>query len=282
VRRHLVPRLFELACYAAACLALVVLVGLVGTVVWKGARALNPSFLWMPSSGAGADGGVRYQILGTLWMTAFACALVVPLSLAVSLVTTQLAPPRLASKVRAGLQLLNAVPSILFGLFGFVVFVHGLGWGKSWLTGSVLLALMVLPTVTMTWSEAMAAVSRDFLEAARGLGFSVGRAAWKVVVPQSVHGLWRGLLLGLARAAGETAPILYTAVVFSGATLPTGVRDEPVLALPYHIFVLSQDSYDPQAAAAAWGAAAVLLGLVLGAFIAALPLRRRAFEEARG
>ena len=75
--------------------------------------------------------------------------------------------------------------------------------------------------------------------------------------------------------------ILYTAVVFSGAGLPTGVRDNPVLALPYHVFVLSQDSFDPRAAASAWGAATVLLGIAFAAFLVALPLRRRAHEEAR-
>lgn len=280
--RRRTARWIELACCGAAGLALLVLVLLIGAVLWKGAGAVRPAFLWQPSTDAGVGGGVRYQLVGTVWMTACAAALVVPLALAVALVATQFAGQRLASLARSGLQLLNAVPSILFGLFGFVVFVHGLGWGKSWLTGSVLLAWMILPTVSVTLSEAMEAVPREVTDAARALGLSRGRCAWQVVVPHSLHGLWRGLLLGVARAAGETAPLLFTAVVFSGATVPNGIRNEPVLALPYHVFVLSQDSYDPAAETAAWGAALALLGVVLLMLTLALPLRRRAFEEARG
>ena len=141
---------------------------------------------------------------------------------------------------------------------------------------------VVVPTVTVSWADAMRGISAGYLETARALGLSRGRMALAVVIPQSVHGLWRGLLLGLARAAGETAPILFTAVALNGVdALPRGIVDNPVLALPYHIFALSQDAYDPAAASAAWGAAIVLFALVLAFFAVGLPLRLRAHEEAR-
>ena len=177
--------------------------------------------------------------------------------------------------------MLNGVPSILFGILGLIVFVKFLGWGKSWLSGGLLLGLMILPTVTVSLIERIKALPPAYVEAAVGLGLSRSQVVWSIVLPQSVGGLVTGLLLGLARAAGETAPIMFTATVFAGVTLPAGVRESPVLSLPYHIFILAQDSFDPAAAARVWGAAAVLLGVVFLLSAAALPVRLRVHEEAR-
>jgi phosphate transport system permease protein len=102
------------------------------------------------------------------------------------------------------------------------------------------------------------------------------------VLPQSLGGLVTGLLLGLARAAGETAPIMFTATVFAGATWPAGIKDSPVLSLPYHIFILAQDSFDPAVSGKLWGTALVLLALVFGLSLLALPARLKVHEEARG
>ncbi len=99
------------------------------------------------------------------------------------------------------------------------------------------------------------------------------------MLPQTLGGLVTGLLLGLARAAGETAPILFTATVFSGATWPAGVRESPVLSLPYHIFILAQDSFDTSAAGKVWATAVVLLVLVFLLSLIALPLRLRLLTE---
>jgi phosphate transport system permease protein len=120
------------------------------------------------------------------------------------------------------------------------VFVKFLGWGKSWLAGGLLLGLMILPTVTVSLVERIKVLPARYVEAAAGLGLTRSQIVRSVILPQTVGGLVTGLLLGLARAAGETAPILFAATVFAGATVPTGVRDSPVLSLPYHIFVLAQ------------------------------------------
>jgi phosphate transport system permease protein len=178
------------------------------------------------------------------------------------------------------LYVLNGVPSILFGLFGLIVFVKGLGWGKSWLTGGLLLGMMMVPTVAVAFSERIAALPSKFVEAAHGLGLTRSQIVWSVVVPQCRGGLITGALLGLARAVGETAPIMFTATIFAGATFPKAVTESPVLTLPYHIFVLAQDSFDPAANAKLWGAALVLLGLVLILSLAALPMRLRTHEAA--
>ena len=120
---------------------------------------------------------------------------------------------------------------------------------------------------------------RRYLDAARGLGLRRSQMIRAVVLPQSIGGLITGLLLGVARAAGETAPIMFTATIFAGASLPSGVRESPVLSLPYHIFILAQDSHDPAVRTKLWGAALVLLFIVMAFSLAALPIRLKLHEE---
>ena len=124
------------------------------------------------------------------------------------------------------------------------------------------------------------AIPDAYPRAARGLGLSRSQVVWSVYLPHSVGGLASGSFLGLARAAGETAPIMFVAAVFSGVRLPTGIRESPVLALPYHVFVLAQDTFSIEAQAELWAAAFVLVALVLTLSLAALPWRLRAHEEA--
>jgi phosphate transport system permease protein len=140
---------------------------------------------------------------------------------------------------------------------------------------------MILPTVTIAFVEKLRAIPRRTIEAAAGLGLDRGRMVNAVLIPQAASGLVTGTLLGLARAAGETAPIMFTAVIFSGASIPRGVVDSPVLALPYHIFVLAQDAFDPAVVQNVWGTAVVLLLVVVTLSLVALPLRLRIHEEAR-
>jgi phosphate transport system permease protein len=279
--RRLGERLFWLACGAAAVLALAVLAGVVGATLARGGSALSWSFLVRASTEAGAGGGIAYQLAGTLILVATALAAAVPLAVALALLATVYLPERRARGLRLALYAGNAVPSVLFGIFGLLVFVHGLGWGKSWLAGGVVLGMMIVPTVTVALAERIAAIPRGYLEAAAGLGLGRSRVVRAVVLPQSAGGLVSGTLLGLARAAGETAPILFCAAVFTGAGLPAGVRESPVLALPYHVFVLAQDSLAPGSAERLWAAAFVLVALVFALSLLALPARLRVHQEAR-
>jgi phosphate transport system permease protein len=161
-----------------------------------------------------------------------------------------------------------------------VVFVQFFGWGKSWFTGGILLGFIMLPMVTVALMERIAGLPARYLEAAAGLGLSQSQIIWSVILPQSLSGLVTGSLLGLARVAGEIAPIMFTATIFAGATIPHGIKDSPVLSLHYHIFNLAQDSFDPGVGAKVWGTALVMLGVVFVLSVIALPARLKIHEEA--
>lgn len=281
--RKVLDRALWLACLGCALFAVGLLLGLVAVIAGRALPALSWSFLGKAAAQAGAAGGIRYHVVGTLILMATALAVTVPMATGLALVQGVYLRGSARWRRRVGLLLhvLNGVPSILFGVFGFTVFVHGLGLGKSWLTGGVLLGLMILPTVAVSLQQRIDALPAAYLEAAAGLGLRPSQVVWSVVLPQCASGLVTGALLGLARAAGETAPILFTATVFAGPTVPQGIRESPVLSLPYHIFVLAQDSFDPAVAPRVWATALVLLGLVLSLSLAALPLRLRLHEEAR-
>ena len=278
-------RLFDLAFRTLAGLCALIACGIlatiVGTIVAKGFPAVSWQFLTEQIRLVGADGGIFYNLVGTLILLASALTVSAPLAIGTALVVGfYLRDERWRRRFQLLLYVLNSLPSLLFGLFGFIVFVKFLGWGKSWLTGGVLLGLMILPTVTVALLERLRAVPARYLEAAAGLGLRPSQIVWSVLWPQSVGGWITGSLLGLARAAGETAPIMFTATIFAGATLPGGIKESPVLSLPYHIFVLAQDSFDPSVGPKVWGTAVVLLGLVFALSLIALPLRLRLHEEA--
>jgi len=161
------------------------------------------------------------------------------------------------------------VPSIVFGVFGLIFFVNLLGFGISWFAGAVILAFMILPTVTLAAYQSMNSIPQIYRESADALGLRQWQVTVKVVVPQGFNGAVSGLLLGLARAIGETAPIMFVATAFSGVTLPTSLL-APVTTLPTHILALSQQATNPQALANAWGASLVLVSLVTVFGISAL------------
>lgn len=281
--RRFIRFLLPAAASLCATFALAAVAIILGVLLFRGLGSVNWAFLTADTRAAGAEGGIIFQILGTLILIATALIVAAPPALAIGLtrVVFLSVRPRAARAVDALLHALNGVPSIVFGIFGLIIFIQVFDWGKSWLAGGILLGVMILPTLTVALVERLAAVPRKYIEAATGLGLTREQIITAVWLPQSWSGLVTGSLLGLARAAGETAPILFVTAVFSGATLPDGIRDNPVLALPYHIFVLAQDSFNKEARANLWGAALVLVLLVSCFSFAALPLRLKLHEESR-
>ena len=160
------------------------------------------------------------------------------------------------------LYALNAIPSVTYGIFGLIFFVNILGTGLSWFVGSLILAMMMLPTVTLASHAAMNALPKGYAQNAAALGLSRGEVVRLVILPQSAHGIVTGLLIALARAIGETAPIMFIATAFSGVGLPRSLL-EPVATLPTHILALAQQSTDAQALQNAWGASLTLVSFVI-------------------
>lgn len=265
-----------------ALLSAAALFSIVAAILFKGLPALSWRFLTEQIKLVGADGGIFYNLIGTFILISTALATAAPLAVAISL--THGVYLHRKSRIRRCLELflhvLNGVPSILLGLFGLIVFVGFLHLGKSWLTGGILLGIMILPTVTVALMERIASIPGSYLEAAVALGLTQTQIIFSVILRQSFSGLLTGSLLGLARAAGETAPIMFTATIFAGAGFPTGIKESPVLSLPYHIFILAQDSFDPAVRTKIWATAIVLLGLVFGLSLIALPFRLKLHEEA--
>ena len=263
-------------------LSISLLLFILWAILWQGWGPLSLDFVLSPMRGAGGEGGIWYQILGTVLLLITSATVATPFAVALSLLQTHyFSRSRYRKLVSSILHLLNGTPSILFGILGFVFFVKWLEWEKSWLAGGIILGMMILPTVTLALVQRMETIPKSYIEEAMSMGMTEDQITWAVHVPYGWGGLLTGLVLGLARAAGETAPIMFTAAVFSGAGFPSGIKDSPILALPYHIFNLAQDAYSPNAIETAWATAATLTAVVLTMSLIALPFRARSHEEAK-
>ena len=247
----------------ALFISLAILVFLIGSILWEGAKALSFDFIFSKATDFGAAGGIRYQLIGSLILIGVAALLVLPLAIGTAIYRSEyIKSQQWGRRIDLAIFSLNGIPSITYGLFGLIVFVNILGMGVSWLIGSILLAMMILPTVTVSTYQAMRAIPNIYRENAVALGLSRSQMIRKVILPQSWHGVVTGLLIGLARAIGETAPIMFVATAFSGVTWPRSIY-EPVSSLPTHILALAQQATNPDALRNAWGASLTLIILVM-------------------
>jgi len=230
-------------------------------LIIKGIAGFNLSFLIEPMANAGLSGGVRYQILGSLILISSAALIATPIALSFCYCFQNLSPFR--RPLITLLHALNSIPSIVFGFLAFLFFVIYLSWGKSWLAGGIILAIMITPSLSFFLIDSLKALPTKYTETTKSLGLSFDQRWWKLYVPLLLKPYLTGLFLSLGRAAGETAPILFVACVFYGAGLPTGIKDNPILSLSYHIFQLSQEAYDPQAVSRLWASALLIVLIVL-------------------
>ncbi|MFE6225175.1 phosphate ABC transporter permease subunit PstC [Streptomyces sp. NPDC057854] len=266
--------------YGALLLPTALLLGMLGILLARGGAALNPAFWFTPSAGA-ADGGIRDQIVGTLLLLATTALIALPLGYGAGIVIGTRASAKTSRILETLTVAVGGTPTILLGLAGYVLLCTTMGWGRSWLAGAVVLVPVVVPVVALTTAGRVRGMPGELTESALALGLTRSQYIRSVVIPYTWPATLTGLLLGLARAAGETAPLIFTATVFFGApALPTGIVNAPVQALPTHIFTLSQDSGAPEAIAQAWGSALVLVLITAGLLTLAVFLRNR-FEGAR-
>ena len=262
-RRALINIIYASTLRVALFISLSILVFLIGSIIWQGGKALSLDFLMSDARDFGASGGIRYQILGSLILIFIAACLVLPLAVGTAIFRSEyVTSEKLGHQIDLAIFSLNGIPSITYGLFGLIIFVNIFGMGVSWIIGSILLAIMILPTVTVSSYQAMRAIPNSYRENAAALGLSRAQTVRRVILPQSLHGVVTGLLIGLARAIGETAPIMFVATAFSGVSWPRSIN-EPVSTLPTHILALAQQATNPDALRNAWGASFTLILIVI-------------------
>jgi phosphate transport system permease protein len=225
---------------AAATVTIIIPVALIFLIILvNGLPALTPEFIFAAPRAGMKAGGIFPALVGTIYLTLGTMVFSLPLGVFAAIYLTEYARENWLTRViEVAIINLAGVPSIVYGLFGLGAFVMFLNLGASILAGSLTLAIMTLPVIITASREALTAVPRSFREVSYSLGASRWQTVWKVVLPNAVPGIITGTILGLSRAAGETAPILFTVAAFYLPKLPQSVFDQ-VMALPYHIYVLS-------------------------------------------
>jgi phosphate transport system permease protein len=243
-------------------------------LVAKGAPAMNWSFLTEMPRGGMREGGILSAIVGTLWLLAGTLVFAVPVGILAAIYLTEYAPVnRFTRMIRLAIVNLAGVPSIVYGLFGYGLFVLFLHFGKCVLAGSLTLALLILPVIITSAEEALLTVPKSFRDGSLALGATKWQTIWRVVLPNSAAGIITGVVLGIGRAAGETAPIMFTAAAFYLPKLPKSAFDD-CMALPYHLYVVATEMFNAPEKVQ-WGTALTLLMLVLGLNLAAALIRAR-------
>ena len=270
-----------LACFAYISMGTIVLILLtiLLLILKNGFSSISLQFILEPMQKAGKGGGVLYQIIGTLILLGTTLIITMPISLGVALLQKEYITNKIIKKIiKLLLYSLNGIPSIIFGLFGFFFFVKYLEWGKSWFIGSILLSIMILPTTTIGLLEGMYRVTNNYIDNGKALGLTQTQIIYSILLPQSLGSFLSSTLIGLIRAIGETAPIMFTATIFSGISIPSGIKNNPILTLPYHIFILTQESYNETIRNNAWGSVIILIGIVCVLSLLLIPFRMRSVE----
>ena len=211
----------------------------IGVIVVQGLPAISAEFLFSAPRNGMREGGIWPAIVGTFLLTVGTAIFSVPLGVAIAIYLSEYARDnKFTRTIRLAIINLAGVPSIVYGLFGLGLFVLALGFGSSILAGSLTLAIMTLPVIISTAEEALRSVPQSFRTVSISLGGTKWQTIRKVVLPNALPGIITGVILGLERAAGETAPILFTVAAFYLPTLPNSIFDK-TMALPYHLFVIS-------------------------------------------
>lgn len=258
-RRRLVNMLMQVLATLAAMLAVGLLALVLGSVARRGASALDLNLLTKtPVPFGQTGGGLAHAFVGSAILVALATAMALPLGVLIAIYVTELAPRWLATIVRLSLDVINGLPSIVVGIFVFSVLV--LGHTQSGYAGACALAIIMLPLVSRATQEMLLLVPGSLREAAYALGASRWRTVLGVVLPTSLGGIATGTTLAIARAAGETAPLLFTSSLTASSV--TTNPSNPLQSVTLSIFQLSE-SPDPADHAKAWAAALVLITFVM-------------------
>jgi phosphate transport system permease protein len=272
----------EVLCTLAAALAVAVLLLVVISVLIKGLPAISFGFLTkLPHTSVltGANtGGIADDIVGSAILIGLASAMAIPVGILAAIYTTEFAGPRVSYAIKFALDILNGVPTIVIGLFIFGILV--VGHTQSGWAGAIALAIIELPIVARAAQEVLELVPRSLHEGGLALGLRRWRIVLRIILPTALGGLITGAVLGVARVAGETAPLLFTSSIFSNLSLTTN-PSQAMPNIPTTIFSLSES---PSASdhAQAWAAALVLILFVLLLSVVARALHERSRSRLRG
>jgi phosphate transport system permease protein len=271
---------------AFALLALVTVLVIVPVVfvllilLIRGLPAISWQFLTQEPRSGMTEGGIFPAIVGTFYLVVGTVIVALPLGIGGAVYMTEYARPGKALRlIRLAIVNLAGVPSVVYGLFGLGLFVIFLKLGTSLISGCLTLGVLVLPIVITATEEALRAVPQSFREASASLGASKWQTVSRVVLPTALPGILTGTILAISRAAGETAPILFTCAAFYLSQLPRSIFD-PILALPYHLYGLATQATNAPDVIK-YGTALVLIALVFGTNITAIVLRLKARRTKR-
>jgi phosphate transport system permease protein len=263
-------------------IVLAVLILILYDVGKKGGGAISWQFLTQAPRRGMTEGGIFPAIMGTFLVTIVTAVLAIPLGMFSAIYLNEYArKSRLNRMIRLAIRNLSGVPSIVYGLFGVILFVNILKFGTSILSAGLTLGLMTLPWTITASEEALKTIPNSYREGSLALGATKWQAIRTNVLPYALPGMLTGTVLGLARAAGETAPIMFTGAAFSLPFLPRSLSDQ-FMALPYHLYIMATQHHDiAKARPLAYGTALVLIVFVLGMNMGAVLLRYRLRRKKR-
>jgi len=260
ISRHATQRLAKGVIWVAAFSTLAVMVWILLQVLVEGVPLLNFKFFLDSPRQMGRTGGIFSTIIGTLALTAVAIVIATPLGVGTAVFLREYTrESRVSRMIRFGTDCLAGVPSIIFGLFGFVFFVIFLRMGWSILSGGLTLATMILPTIICTAEEAIKAIPHSYREVSFALGGTRWQTVARAILPNALPGIFTGVLLGVGRSVGETAAIILTAG--SSLLMPTSLFS-PIRTMSVHFYILAREGISMEMAYAT-GAALILLILVI-------------------
>ncbi|KAF5414464.1 MAG: hypothetical protein C5S48_08695 [Candidatus Methanogaster sp.] len=255
--------------WVSASIAILTLLFILGYIVVQGIPVLTLSFLLESPRLSGAEGGILPAIVGTLCLLLVALLFAVPIGIGAAIYLAEYAPVGAVTRIISfGVECLAGIPSIVIGLFGYAFLVIYLGFGFSIISGGLALMFMILPWVVRVSEESLKAVPGGLREGSLALGATKWQTVSRVVLPSAVPGITTGVILGVGKAIGETAVIMFTAG--SSLLMPTSFFD-PVRALPYHLYILASEGISNPMA---YGSSVVLLVMVLVINLAAVAIQR--------
>ncbi|PSL40845.1 phosphate ABC transporter membrane protein 2 (PhoT family) [Salsuginibacillus halophilus] len=263
-------------CGLFAGLTVAALAFLLYWIISQGAGVLSWSFITSRPEANMTAGGIWPALVGTFYVAALTIVISVPVGIGSAIYLNEYAKQGpLVRVIRLCIRNLAGVPSIVYGLFGLAIFASFLGLGTGLLTAAITLSIMVLPWIITSTEEALRSVPQSFREGGLALGATKWQTIYQLVLPSAIPGMATGSILGLARAAGETAPIILTGAAYFLPVAPSQLTDQ-FMALPYHLYILAtQHDQTEVVRPIAYGTALVLIMLVILLNLAAILIRQR-------